>query len=71
MAIRTITKELNSDGIAVLAVHPGWVRTDAGGPKAPLSPTESIEGLMKVIIGLNENTNGGFIQYDKTYLPWY
>ena len=42
--------------IATLALHPGWVQTDMGGPQAPLTIEESVSGLADVI----ENASGGF-----------
>ena len=57
-------------GIIVVALSPGWVRTDMGGEKAPLSPETSVQGLRRVIGDLKREDSGRFLSHDGTEIPW-
>ena len=74
VALNAVTKSLSidllKDGIIACSVHPGWVYTDMGGSKAPVSIDESIQGMLKLFAGLNQDSNGGFFQYDGTVMQW-
>ncbi|XP_059061737.1 C-signal [Achroia grisella] len=70
MATKSMSLDLQKDQILVASVHPGWVRTDMGGSKAPLDVTTSINGLFDTIFKLREKDSGKFYQYDGTELPW-
>ncbi|TRY65891.1 hypothetical protein DNTS_022759 [Danionella cerebrum] len=63
-------EELKTDEILCMALHPGWVKTDLGGKNATLEPKESIEGVLRVIGGLTEKDQGGFLDYTGATLPW-
>lgn len=65
-----LATDLVGDGIAIASLHPGWVRTDMGGPSADLAPEESARGLKDVIDGLSVATTGHFWNYDGSFLPW-
>ena len=70
MFTRSIAGELASDGFICIAMSPGWVRTDMGGPQAPLSPEQSIRGMLTVIDGLTPAKSGHFWNHDGEELPW-
>ncbi|KAJ8396665.1 hypothetical protein AAFF_G00015030 [Aldrovandia affinis] len=70
MVTRCMAVDLEEDGILCMALHPGWVRTDMGGPEAPLSPEESVSSVLSVIGGLTEKDHGGFLHYTGEPLPW-
>ncbi len=57
-------------GITVISLHPGWVKTDMGGPNAPVSIDGSIKGMMKVIDTTDIRNTGTFLNYDGLGLPW-
>ncbi len=56
--------------VTVAAFHPGWVRTDMGGPAGDIDAATSVSGLRAVIHKLTSTDNGGFFNYDGTRLDW-
>lgn len=67
---RSMANEFGKDGFICVALHPGWVRTDMGGPMAKYSTRQSIEFMIKVISGLTSKDNGKFLNLDGSRLPW-
>jgi NAD(P)-dependent dehydrogenase (short-subunit alcohol dehydrogenase family) len=70
MIHRCLAAELAGQGFVSIVVHPGWVRTAMGGHHAPVSPSESVRGLLSVIARLERSDNGRFFDYTGTELPW-
>jgi NAD(P)-dependent dehydrogenase (short-subunit alcohol dehydrogenase family) len=62
--------DLKRRGIIALPMHPGWVRTDIGGPRAELDAPAAVASLRKVIAGLTSANSGHFLQWDGRELPW-
>lgn len=56
--------------VTLLLLHPGWVRTDMGGPQAPLQAEESVAGMRRVIAGLPRSASGAFVDYRGEPVPW-
>ncbi|XP_026095863.1 uncharacterized protein LOC113067683 [Carassius auratus] len=63
-------EEFKADEILCMALHPGWVKTDMGGEKAPLESKDSVEGMLRVIGSLTEKHHGGFLDYTGETMPW-
>ena len=62
--------DLKGDNIAVAMIHPGWVKTDMGGPGADLTPEESAAGIRKVIANLGSESSGKFYKWNGDIHPW-
>ncbi|MCC6675514.1 MAG: SDR family oxidoreductase [Phycisphaerales bacterium] len=66
----SLSNELKGEGFTCIMVHPGWVKTDMGGPNATLTPEQSIEGMLKLLDGLKPEDTGKFYDYSGKTLPW-
>lgn len=73
-ALNMITKSLAVDlskfGINVIALHPGWVKTDMGGQSGLLEVQQSIEYMISTIRNANKDVAGKMLNYDGKIIPW-
>lgn len=73
-AINMIAKLAHGDlaplGARVLSLHPGWVRTDMGGPNADVEVADSIAGMRRVIADPKRHPSGGFFDYRGQRIDW-
>lgn len=69
-AMKSLSVDLTPRGISVVILHPGWVRTDMGGPSGLIDASESVSGLRQVIADLTLETTGRFHNYDGSEIPW-
>lgn len=68
--MRALATELKPQGIPVLIVHPGWVKTDMGGEGAPLSPEDSAAQMLKLIDKFDIASTGRFLAWNGKELAW-
>jgi NAD(P)-dependent dehydrogenase (short-subunit alcohol dehydrogenase family) len=58
------------DGRTILAVAPGWVRTDMGGPRAAIDVETSVRGIATMIDARRGHAGSFFVNYENRELPW-
>ena len=68
--VKNISIDLAREEMLVALLHPGWVRTDMGGPDGLIDTNTSVSGMIKVIDGLEQSLSGNFFNYDGTEIPW-
>lgn len=62
-------EDVRPRGLTLLNLHPGWVKTEMGGPDAPVEIADSVVGLANVV----ETTRDGghhYLDYQANVLPW-
>ncbi len=70
MMNRSLSHDLAGRGFTCLVLHPGWVQTDMGGKNAPLTPEQSIAGMLKVIDQSTQSDSGSFFLHSGDRIPW-
>lgn len=67
---KSMSIDLKDNNILCIALHPGWVRTELGGPKAPLDVETATQKIVETLYNLSEQNNGTLVQYNGKTLPW-
>ncbi|MEJ2429471.1 MAG: SDR family oxidoreductase [Deltaproteobacteria bacterium] len=70
MLSRNQAIEYKEAGIAVVIVHPGWVKTDMGGPAAPMTVAESTRKIFQIIEMISLSNTGEFISVTGDRIPY-
>ena len=69
-AAQIMALDWKEDPITVALVHPGWVRTDMGGPHADISAEESASGIRTLVASLTKADSGKFFKWNGEIHPW-
>lgn len=74
MLTKSLSVDLDPEGIKAVAIHPGWVMTDMGGAKAPLSPESSASNMINTILRVSRGEIGNdgkiFLNFDGNTIAW-
>ena len=68
--VKSLSIDLADDGIICVALHPGWVKTDMGGPDAEISTEQSVSQILSNLDSLKPADSGRFIDIDGSDIPW-
>ena len=68
--MKSLSIDLSSSQINAVLLHPGWVRTDMGGPNGLISTEQSVTGMRRVISNLKFSDSGKFYAFDGQIVPW-
>ena len=64
-----LAHELRDNKIKVNSAHPGWVKTEMGGPNAPMEVSEGGKTSAQLATLANDGPSGGFFHLGQP-LPW-
>ena len=68
--VKSLSIDLEKDHVKVLAMSPGWVKTDSGGKGALIDVKTSVDGMINVISKLSCESSGSFMDYQGEIIPW-
>jgi NAD(P)-dependent dehydrogenase (short-subunit alcohol dehydrogenase family) len=70
MFAHLLGRDLVARGVTVVAVSPGWVRTEMGGPHAPLEPEPTMDQLARTLETLGPERSGTFLDFTGAPVNW-
>ncbi len=65
-----LATEFREQGVIIVPMHPGWVKTEMAGDVADISPEESATGVRKTIAAMTFADTGTFMKWTGDVHPW-
>lgn len=65
-----LATEFRDQGVIIVPLHPGWVKTEMAGDVADISPEESAIGVRNTIAGMTLADTGKFLKWTGDVHPW-
>src|SRR5262249_32452846 len=70
MSYHNLAVDLKSRGVIAVVINPGWVQTDMGGSRAPVTAEASVSAMRKIFDGLTLSDTGKFLDYKGGTWEW-
>ena len=67
---KSMAVDLLAEGISVITLHPGWVRTDMVGLTGLVDVSESVAGMAGIIENIENYEPGAFVAFDGQIVPY-
>ncbi|GAB5358374.1 hypothetical protein AAMO2058_000452000 [Amorphochlora amoebiformis] len=69
--VKSLAIDLRPQNIAVVNLHPGWVRTDMTRQSGLIDPPECVKGLLKAVEATSmDKEPGRWVDYKADIVPW-
>ncbi|KAJ8455726.1 hypothetical protein ONZ51_g12354 [Trametes cubensis] len=66
----TVKQKVEHPDMIMIAMCPGWVKTEMGGEGALIEPEESVQGILKLITSATSKDSGRYLRYNGEEIPW-
>ena len=67
---KSMAVDLQTDGVRVITLHPGWVQTDMTHHSGLIDVEQSVAGMTNVIEHVNDYETGQFVAFDGKIVPY-